>query len=381
MKALGRVWAEIDLDALVYNFRTVKKFLGDKKIMLAIKADAYGHGAREVAKCLVNEGLEMVGVASVAEGIDLRTDGGLEIPILVLSPTPYDEIPEIFNYRLTPTITERNFAKLLTAAARERNCRLKVHVEVDTGMGRTGFAYDDALTAIVEIANNPSFELEGIFTHFPSADSDPDFTRKQIDDFNRLLARLAHAGVHPPLKHSANSSGFLNFPESHFEMIRPGLSVYGIYPHQSVEKKIDLRPVMSLKTRVVNLQSLSNGQSVSYGRSFFTRRTSLIAVLSCGYGDGYPRLLSNRGEVLLNGKRARITGAVCMDLTMVDVTDHPAPKIGDEVLLIGDGISVHEVATWAETIPYEIICLISPRVPRVYLHDGKPEKIRTLLDL
>ncbi len=381
MEALGRVWAEINLDALVDNFRSVKRQVGNKKIMLAIKADAYGHGAREVAKCLVKEGLDMVGVASVAEGIDLRTDGGLTIPILVLSPTPYDEILDVFNYHLTPTITELDFARLVAATAEERRCRLKVQVEVDTGMGRTGFAYADALGAILEIAQNPALELEGIFTHFPAADSDLEFTRNQITDFNRLLTRLAQAGVTPPLKHAANSSGFLNFPESHFDMVRPGLTVYGIYPNHSLQPKIDLRPVMSLKTRVVNLQRLARGQSVSYGRSFRLERDSQIAVLSCGYGDGYPRLLSNRGEVLLRGKRAPIVGAVCMDLTMVDVTDHPVVNIGDEVLLMGDGISVHEVAAWAETIPYEIICLISPRVPRVYLHNGKRETIRTLLTL
>jgi len=382
LNALGRVWAEVNLDALRNNFHAAKSLLGGKKMLVVLKADAYGHGSKEVAECLAEEGVDMFGVASIEEGIELRKEG-IRTPILILSPTPYDGVEGIFEYSLTPTVTEPQFAKILTREAKKWGVRVKIHIEVDTGMGRTGFSMDEALDFIKDVKRNPHLDLEGIFTHFPAADSDREFTALQIRRFEKLLKRLSRAGVNPPLTHTANSAAFLNIRESWFDMIRPGLIIYGILPAKT-DENISLKPVLSLKTRVVNLRYLPKGTSISYNRTFTTKSDSMIAVLSVGYGDGYPRALSNKGEVLIKGRRAKIVGTVCMDLTMVDVNGFDNIKIDDEVTLIGEigkeRITVNEVASWADTIPYEITSRISPRVPRVYIGDGRIKKVKTLLN-
>lgn len=382
LNALGRVWAEINLDALKSNFRVTKDLLGRKKILVVLKADAYGHGSKEVAECLAREGVNMLGVASIEEGIELRKEG-IKTPILILSPMPYDGVEGIFEYSLTPTVTELQFAKILTREAKKWGVRIKIHIEMDTGMGRTGFSMDEALDFIKEGKKNPHLELEGVFTHFPAADSDREFTVFQIKRFDNLLKRLSQIGVNPPLAHTANSAAFLNTRKSWFDMIRPGLIIYGIPPAKTNEN-IRLKPVLNLKTRVVNLRYLPEGSSVSYNRTFFTKADAKIAVLSVGYGDGYPRALSNKGEVLLKGRRVKIVGTVCMDLTMIDVGEFKDVRVDDEVTLIGgiekEIITVADVARWADTIPYEITSRISPRVPRVYIEDGKIKKVKTLLN-
>ncbi|MDH5683048.1 MAG: alanine racemase [candidate division WOR-3 bacterium] len=379
-----RIWAEIDLNALQENLASVKKVLGNKKILLAIKADAYGHGAKEIAAQL-DAKVDMFGVAGIEEGINLRTNGKITAPILILSPIPYYEIDALFNHNLTPSITEIEFARRLALEAKKQAKPIKVHIEVDTGMGRTGLPYEEAADTIVELNSNPYLKVEGVFTHFPAADVDFSFTNQQIEKYSSLIESLNQVGVKPIIRHVANSAGFLNFSASHFDMIRPGLVIYGINPNSATSQTISLNPVMSLRSRIVNLRKIPKGQSISYERTYFTKRDSLIAVITAGYGDGYPWSLSNNAEVLVSEDRAKVVGNVCMDLTMIDVTDIPNVKIGDVVTLMGSSgketISANDLANWAKTIPYEIITRISPRVPRVFIQDQTVLRVRDLLNL
>ncbi len=384
---LGRVWAEIDLDALRHNITEVRRQIGNRKLLFAIKADAYGHGLRAVASA-TGQLVDAFGVASVEEGVSCRQVVAGTVPILILSPTPTAEIPELFQFHLTPTITEMDFARELSREAVRRNQAIGVHIEVDTGMGRTGVSTPDALEFITAVTRLPGIKLAGVFTHFPAADSDILFTRQQIHEFNRLVAELNNRGITGFLRHAANSAGCLNIPEAHLDMVRPGLLLYGIMPvsyhfgHRRAE--MDLKPVMSLRSRIVNLRAMPAGASISYERNYFTTRPSRIAVISAGYGDGYPYSLTNKGYALLHGERAPVVGNVSMDLTMLDVTDIPQAKLGDTVTLLGaaDGkkICANELALLAGTIPYEIICRVSPRVPRLYIENGKVTHIKTLLN-
>jgi len=382
----GRIWAEINLDALNYNLGRVRKLAGKRKLMFAVKADAYGHGLREIAR-EIYERVDAFGVAGVEEGINLRNAGIKNTPILILSPAPYEEIPEIFEHHLTPSVTETGFARRISLEAKKRNTELGVHIEIDTGMGRTGVSVSEAFGFIKQVSELPGLRIEGVFTHFPTADSDILFSETQLGEYYQLLARIEKQGFNNILRHAANSAGLLNLPESHLDMIRPGLIVYGILPesYHSGKRKtdLDLIPVMSLRSRIVNLRDFPKGVSISYERNYFTSRDSRIAVITAGYGDGYPYALTNRGEAIVNGKRARIAGNVCMDLTMLDVTGIPDIEIGDPVTLLGSAegntITANELAAWAQTIPYEIICQVSPRVPRIYIRNGKVTKVKKLL--
>jgi len=382
----GRIWAEINLDALNNNLNEVRRRADYGKVMLAIKADAYGHGLREVAQEVADR-VDFFGVASTDEGITLRL-GGIKNPILVLSPVPYREIPSLFEHNLTPSVSETDFARRLSAEATRRGVSIGLHIEVDTGMGRTGIDDETAAEFAAAVAKLPGLDIDGVFTHFPAADSDLDFTRHQLQLYERVMSQLTRLGISGYLRHTANTAGFLNLPGSRYDLVRPGLMVYGILP-ESYESgyrtsELKLAPVMSLRSRIVNLRDIAAGRSLSYERSYFTRRDSRIAVITAGYGDGYPYSLKNRGKAIVRGNRVPIVGNVCMDLTMLDVTDLKDAEIGDIVTLLGsaggDTITANELANWAETIPYEITCRVSPRVPRVYLHEGKVLATRTLLD-
>ena len=382
----GRVWAEVNLDALNNNLNEIRRQAENGKVLLAIKADAYGHGLREVAQEVADR-VDVFGVAGTDEGITLRL-GGVKNTILVLSPVPYRQIPALFEHNLTPSVTEAEFARRLSREAVKRGTSIGLHIEVDTGMGRTGVDDEAAGEFVAGVAGLPGLDIEGVFTHFPAADSDIDFTRHQLQLYERVMARLGRLGISGYLRHTANTAGFLNVPGSRYDLIRPGLAVYGILPdsYQSGYRtsNLKLKPVMSLRSRIVNLRDIAAGRSISYERTYFTRRDSRIAVITAGYGDGYPWSLKNRGKAIVKGSRVPIVGNVCMDLTMLDITDVPSAQIGDTVTLLGsadgDTITANELAAWAETIPYEITCRVSPRVPRVYLRGGKVEKTRTLLD-
>ncbi len=382
MDAFGRVWAEIYLDRLVKNYRIIKKRAGKARIMAAIKADAYGHGAIEVARTLEAEGIFMFGVASVEEGIELRR-AGITSKTLILSPILYSQIDSIIEYNLIPTISEFGFFEALDKKLRALARPMLVHVEIDTGMTRTGISYEDASRSIKKMSTSPYVEIEGIFSHFPLADANGAFSKKQIKEFSALVKNLESCKVNPALIHLANSSGIFRHTNSHFNLVRPGIALYGLTSSPEICYSADFLPVMALKSRVVNLRKVAVNTPVSYGHTFVTNRKSTIATVSVGYGDGYPRILSNRGDVLVKGKRAPIVGTICMDLIMVDVTDITGVKVGDTVTLIGkDGreiITAGECAQKAHTIVYEITSGIGPRVARIYKQNGQCVSVRNLL--
>jgi alanine racemase len=365
-------WVEVDLAALRANFLTLKKRLPPgTKTMVAVKANAYGHGLVPVSKKLVASGVDYLGVACVDEGLILRRHG-VKTPILNLGAFLKADVRAMLTYDISATVADFESARLLNDGARRMGKKACVHVKVDTGMGRIGCWHEAADALILKLCGLPYLDMEGLFTHFPVADSDESFTRSQIAIFCALVDKLQIRGVRIPLKHTANSMAVVGFKDAHFNLVRPGLAVYGMYPTDELIGAIDLKPVLSFKTRVVYLKDVAKGRSISYGRTHITSKKTKIATLPVGYGDGYNRLLSNKGQVLIHGKRCPVVGVVCMDQTMVDVGRVKDMKVGDEVVLIGTQknrtIRAEEIARLCGTIPYEVICWISPRVPRVYIN-------------
>ncbi len=378
----GRAWVEIDLDRLLQNYRAVKARVHEGcGILVAVKADAYGHGAVEISKTLQAEGVDMLGVASVDEALELKR-AGIDCPIVILSPTTPDISKTIIENDFRVNVSSLEYGQSLSSHALRLGKISKVHLEIDTGMGRTGVLSSQALDFVRTVSSMEGIEVEGIFSHFAVAEADPEYTRKQLAEFRSLLDALERNEIRIPLKHCANSAAILGHPDSYFNMVRPGLVIYGLYP-SSLSRSLDVSPIMSFKARIVHVQRLPRGSSISYGRTFTAPKDMTIATISVGYGDGYTRSLSNRGEALIRGKRAKIVGTVCMDLTMVDCTGTDAVQLGDECTLIGrDGteeITPDDIARLTGTISYEVTSSIGPRVPRVFVKDGLPSKVKSLL--
>jgi alanine racemase len=377
-------WVEVDLDRLARNLDRIRARVGkDVKVLLTVKADAYGHGAVQVAQAARGHA-DMLGVATLDEAIELR-EAGVERGILILSPILETQVPAVAGGAFAVTISELAFAVKLSEFGVAHGVSVDVHVEVDTGMGRTGVAYEDARDEIARIAELPGLRLSGAYTHFPVSDTDPDFTRRQITLFEELLADLRGAGVDIPLAHAANSAAVAGLPESHMGMVRPGLLAYGLHPAGDAAV-LGVEPVMSWKSRVVRVRRVSAGKRISYGRDFVTKRASLIGVIPVGYGHGFPYRAGGGGAVLVGGRRVPIVGRVTMDMTMVDLTDLPqAPAPGDEVVLVGaqgdERITFHDLAQWAGSICYEVMCGISKRVPRTYFREGRVETYKSLLGI
>ncbi|MFQ5902465.1 MAG: alanine racemase [Candidatus Binatia bacterium] len=367
----------IDFEALRWNFRQVRKKVGSGvKILSVVKANAYGHGACEVTKTLADGGSDAFGVATLEEGIELRR-GGIQSPILILAGVYPEQMNQLLQNKLTPVGCEPEVLHRLEALARRRGRSLSFHLKVDTGMGRIGLLASEIDSWLPELAKLKALKLEGVFSHLSQAESvEGSYTQSQLEIFRHVVKRLRDEGYDPPLVHLANSAAVITLPSSHFTMVRPGLMLYGIHPSPEMVGQVALKPVLSWKTRILQLKRLPKGSSISYGRTFVTERESLIATLPVGYADGYHRLLSNRGAVLVRGERAPIVGRVCMDLTTVDVTDIRGVEQGDEVVLLGEQgegtISADEMARWADTISYEILTSISARVPRIH-HSSKEE--------
>lgn len=365
-------WVEVDLSAISFNLRQIKDMVEPKgaKILAVVKDNAYGHGAVEVARVADSIPVHMLGVAGVEEAIELR-QAGIKLPILAFCCILPEQAPAVVQNDITQTVCDLNICKLLSELAVRLGRYVKVHVKVDTGMGRIGVRYDKSAQFVRNIFQLPHLVVDGIYTHFASADTDPIFTRLQIDRFNKVISELDKMGIHIPIKHSANSSAILNFPESYFDMVRPGLAIYGLYPCRELSIKIKLKPALSLKTRIVYLKEVPPGWGISYGCTYTTDKPTLIATLAIGYGHGYSRSLSNKGEVLIRGMRANIIGMICMDQCLCDVTHIPGVSIGDEVVLIGkqgdQEITADEVAEKIGTISYEVLCGINANVPRIYL--------------
>ncbi len=368
-KAIGYrpTWAQVNLDYLEHNYFAVKSLLpAQTKMLVTVKADAYGHGLIEVSTRLMLCGVDYLGVASIDEGIKLRK-AGIKIPILLLGLMLQEDIGPLFTYRLIPTVCDFKLATALQKKAASLKQKIPVHIKVDTGMGRIGVLPAAAFKLVTEIHQLKNICLQGIFTHFALADTDRKFTVGQIKIFNQLVADLKKSGISIPLVHAANSIGLIRYQNSHFTMVRPGLIIYGLHPKKNLG--INLKPVLSLKTRVVFVKRVGSGCGLSYGLTYVTKRPAYIITLPVGYGDGYPRNLSNLGWVLIGGRRFRISGRICMDQIMVDVGNFK-PRIGQEVVLIGrqgqQKITAEELADLAGTISYEIVCGLGNRIPRVY---------------
>ncbi|MBI4386294.1 MAG: alanine racemase [Elusimicrobia bacterium] len=359
-------WAEIDLRALQGNLRAFRaRIPSGPKLLFVVKADAYGHGAPIVARAAERvPGVDWLGVSSVEEGVSLR-QAGVRLPILILgSVYPFESLREALRHRLTPTIASIEAARELSEIClRSRAARTPCHVKLDTGMGRIGMGWPSGLELARFIASEPSLYLEGVYTHLARANDDAEFTRLQLERFRSALEDMRREGMAAPIAHAANSAAALRFPASRFGMVRPGLAIYGLYPR--------FRPVMSLKSRIVFIKNVGMGASIGYGRTFRARRPSRIATLPIGYGDGFPRALSNRAGVLVRGRRCQVVGAISMDMTTVDVTGVAGARVGDEAVLMGrqDALEIDAdaLAQWAGTISYEIVTRIATRVPRVYL--------------
>lgn len=370
-----RSWVEVDLDNFIGNLKEIKRLIGPQiDFTQVVKADAYGHGAIEISNIALKNGARMLGVANADEGVQLRISG-IEAPIVILGPSTVAEIEQIIKYNLTPSVSDAAFTKKLHRALKKSGHKLSVHVEVDTGMGRGGTIYSEALKLILAISKLTNITLEGIFSHFAASEVMIPYNDKQWQLFSDLLTDLQRLGINIPLRHMDNSGAILNYPEFKLNMVRPGLMTYGIYPSPDNESRAKLAPVMSFKTSVVLLKNFPEGYAIGYGSTFITPKKTRIATIPVGYGDGYGFILSNQGEALIRGKRAPIVGRVSMDMCTIDVTHIPDCKVGDEVVLLGrqreEYISANEIAAKAKTISYEVLCALGKRAPRVFLQKGK----------
>lgn len=370
-------WAEVDLGAISHNIRMIRQKVGShRSVMAVVKADAYGHGAKEVAEAALRAGADWLGVAFPEEGAELR-DAGIRAPIVVLGPVLPFQLGLVLERDLAVSISSMDLAEPLDKEAAKRGLFARAHVKVDTGMSRLGVPADQAPAFLRELGSLRHLRIEGLYTHLATAEEPySDFAREQLRRFLEVDRKAREYGISIPFRHVANSAGLISLEELGFlELVRPGLMVYGCFPNPGMPNPLSLRPALAWKTRVAYLRDLEAGQSVSYGRTFVAPGSMRVAVLPLGYGDGLPRSLSNKGQVLVRGSRAPIVGMVCMDMTIIDVTRIQGVELGEEVVLLGrqagQEITAEEMARWAETIPYEILCGVSKRVPRVYLEQSK----------
>ncbi|NPV26099.1 MAG: alanine racemase [Firmicutes bacterium] len=367
------VWAEISRSAIAHNVRELKrKTQMGARLMAVVKADGYGHGALEVSRVALEAGAEYLGVATLDEAVALR-DAGINAPILILGHTPDDDLAKVIAHDITQTVYSLTGAQAVAAAARKVGRTARIHLKVDSGMSRLGFfPTEDSIALVKQIVSLSGLQVEGIFTHFATADEvDKSYAWEQFARFKWFIKRLEDEGLMIPLKHAANSAAIIDLPETHLDMVRAGIALYGLYPSANQRSKIDLQPAMSLKTRVVFLKEVPAGTAISYGRTYITPVPTRVATLPIGYADGYSRRLSNRAAVLIHGRRAPVIGRVCMDQCLIDVGQIPRVAVGDEVVLFGEQkgakLPVDELAEILETINYEVVCLITARVRREYL--------------
>ena len=381
-QSIRPVWAEVNLNSLEHNMKEIKKHAKDKKIYAVVKADAYGHGALDVAPVFLASGATALAVAVITEAMELRRSG-VKAPILILGYTPLTFGHQIAEYDIEQTVYDLDYARELSRIAQKENKKVKIHIALDTGMGRIGLLPDETgLNSVREMSKLPNIILEGIFSHFSTADEkDKSYSEYQIKVFNDFVSKLEAEGIKFNVKHLSNSAAIMDLPQAHFDGVRPGIIMYGYYPSDEVLKdKLDLKPALTLKTNIVHVKTLPKGMYISYGRKFITDRESVIATLPIGYADGYTRLLTGKAKVIINGKFAPVVGRICMDQCMVDVTEVGPVDVGDEVILIGEQqgakFNADDIASLIGTINYEVICMIKTRVPRVYVKGGNVVKIR-----
>lgn len=376
MNVLKRTEALIDLKSLESNFLAIRRYANDLKTIAVIKADAYGHGALSAARLYEKLGADILAVACLDEALSLRMDG-IRMPIIILGITPPGFTPALLENNIIQTVHNLDYAKALDAEAGKLSAKLACHIKLDTGMSRIGiYAHGEsakfAAEEAFEITELKNLSADGIFTHFAEAESaDTSFTDAQFESFSSVLSILKSRGKTFNFCHCANSATVVNYKRAHLNCIRPGLILYGYSPMDKESNEPSLSPALTLKSMVVDIKKIRKGDTLSYNRTFAAERDMTVAVVSCGYADGLPRSISNRGAFLINGCRAPIVGRVCMDLTIVDITDIPDVSLFSEVVIIGrqkdDFIGADELARWAGTIPYEILTSISKRVPRTYI--------------
>lgn len=372
-EALRPVWAEINLSNLDYNIKQIRNKVGNKQIIGVVKADGYGHGAVEVSNVLLENGVNTLAIATLSEAVALR-DGGITCPIIMLGITPELYADTLLAYDITSVTSSYENAAGIASAAKTAGKTVEVLVAVDTGMGRIGFLpAEESIGEILKISRLENLKIKGLFSHFATADEkDKTYAESQLAAYGRFYDMLEQAGIDIPFRTLANSAAIMEIPGAHFDAVRPGIILYGCYPSQEVDKnQLSIKPVMSVKGNIVHLKKVSSGFSVSYGRKFRADRESLIATLALGYADGYPRYLSGKGRVIVNGVYAPVAGNICMDQCMVDVTDVPGVKLGDEVVIMGSQgdltILADEIGEKTGTINYEVVCAFGQRLPKVYV--------------
>ena len=386
---LKRTWAQIDLDAIKHNYLQIRNNISDKSMLLCvIKADAYGHGAVALAKEYERLGADWFAVSNLEEAFQLRNNG-IKKPILILGYTPANMAYELSKLNISQAVFSEEYANDLSNYAAKNNVKVKIHLKIDTGMSRIGFVFKnerenlETIKELRRVCNLENLITEGIFTHFAVADEagkSIETTNGQFSAFSDICKILKDSGINIKIRHCSNSGGILNYPQTNLDMVRAGIILYGLFPSNYVRNKLDLQPAMSLKTVISQVKTVPEGTAVSYGGTFVTQRKTKIATVPIGYADGYLRVLSSKASMLVNGKKAPVIGRICMDQAMLDITDIENINENTVVTVFGkDGdaeIKVEDIADIANTINYEILCLISKRIPRIYIKNG--EKIGQL---
>ncbi len=381
-KIMRPVWAEINLDTIATNTKNIKKLIGDKELIAIVKADCYGHGAVDVVPTLLENGASRLAVAMLTEAIELR-ENNINAPIVILGYTPLHLGEELINYDIEQTVYDLDYAKELSKIALSLNKKAKIHIAIDTGMGRIGFLPgDDTVKTINEVYNLEGLEVIGIYSHFSTSDEkDKSYANEQLFKLKKVMKDLKALGIEIPLKHISNSGAIIDMPETYLNGVRPGIILYGYYPSKEVSKdNLSVKPALTLKAKVAHVKELHKDMYISYGKTFKTNKKTIVATLPIGYGDGYPRSLSENAKIIVNGKFASILGRICMDQCMIDVTDIENVKTGDEVIILGgEGdlkFNADDMAEALGTINYEILCRIKSRIPRVYIKNKEIVKVR-----
>ncbi len=384
-KIMRPVWAEINLDTIATNTKNIKKLIGDKELIAIVKADCYGHGAVDVLPTLLESGASRLAVAMLTEAIELR-ENNINAPIVILGYTPLYLGEELINYDIEQTVYDLDYAKELSKIAISLNKKAKIHIAIDTGMGRIGFLPgDDTVKTINEVYNLEGLEVIGIYSHFSTSDEkDKTYANEQLFKFKKVMGDLKAIGIEIPLKHISNSGAIIDMPETYLNGVRPGIILYGYYPSNEVSKdNISVKPALTLKAKIAHVKELHKDMYISYGKTFKTNKKTIVATLPIGYGDGYPRALSENAKVIVNGKFASILGRICMDQCMIDVTDIENVKTGDEVIILGEEgdlkFNADDMAKALGTINYEILCRIKSRIPRVYIKNKEVFKVRNTI--
>ena len=383
MDFVKRTWAEISLDAITRNFREIKRRVGDRKLCCVVKADGYGHGAVELAQLYEELGADFFAVSNIDEGIEIR-NSGITLPILILGYTPVRDAQKLSGYNISQAVFSLDYARALSLECERADCTCKIHIKADTGMSRIGFMCqefprdDNSIKEICEACELPGLIPEGMFTHFCVSDEGDDgraFTERQYQNFRHVREALEAAGRHIPICHCSNSGAIEDYEDTYCDMVRAGIILYGLAPSPKLSGKMNLTPAMTLKTSVAYVKTLKKGATVSYGRTFTAEKDMRIATVPIGYADGYVRANAADGYMLVNGQKAKIVGRICMDQTMLDVTDVDYIEQGDEVIVFGSGENgeptADSLAKNTDTINYEVVCLVGKRVPRIYYRGGK----------